>query len=578
MKLEKIITEKFEKDQQSLKESITALEKKLRRKQNENQNLMDNIEKLTRVELDRVSEIYDLKEVLAERDKECAKLSDDLAVKTKEQIDNIKVKDLECELEELRKALKITTEELWLHKEKLKIETENKKKKESRDMSENNILPKENGEIGKIKNSAHIIEDQREEIELLNHTISRGDEIIKSKDKEILDLKKMIMADQEQLCITEGEYSSLRCMMTEENETVHQVQQEMSRLLQIISDDQESMVLKDKTIADLGLEKDTLNIKISNLKASLKEKEVRLEEAEGNIKKQEDLLEMIETYKGKVKEAMDVIAVKSQQLESYSSEGATDSKEIESLREELRTRESAIQQQQLRNGELENSLSQLHLKLQSSQSALADKDEEIGRLSQEVENERKVAHHVQFTQERELMMKEKEMTTLSKILTEERKVLLEKEEEIKQLNNKVFLVSSKFCQISSPSHRFIFPAKGGEQELRSADTTTKDEVAVHHHKHAGRLLRGSNAVGFLRKVDAAAGMEKLEDSGDDGSDTVTFHDAINHEDTATATASATAYIESDEEDVLLDNLELDEDTDDRLPRKSDINFDQFSLG
>merc|ERR1712226_500076 len=79
MKLEKIITEKFEKDQQSLKESITTLEKKLRRKQNENQNLMDNIEKLTKVELDRVSEIYDLKEVLAERDKECVKLSDDLA-------------------------------------------------------------------------------------------------------------------------------------------------------------------------------------------------------------------------------------------------------------------------------------------------------------------------------------------------------------------------------------------------------------------------------------------------------------------------------------------------------------------
>ena len=146
IKLEKIITEKFEKDQQSLKESITALEKKLKRKQNENQNLLDNIEKLTKVELDRVSEIYDLKEVLAERDKECVKLSDELAVKTKEQIDNIKVKDLESELEELRKALKITTEELWLHKEKLKIETENKRKKESKDELENNILLKEKGD------------------------------------------------------------------------------------------------------------------------------------------------------------------------------------------------------------------------------------------------------------------------------------------------------------------------------------------------------------------------------------------------------------------------------------------------
>ena len=87
-----------------MKESITALEKKLRRKQNENINLMDNIEKLTKVELDRVSEIYELKEALEERAKECLKLSDDLAVKTKEQIDNIKVRDLECEIEDLKAA------------------------------------------------------------------------------------------------------------------------------------------------------------------------------------------------------------------------------------------------------------------------------------------------------------------------------------------------------------------------------------------------------------------------------------------------------------------------------------------
>merc|ERR1719510_2702751 len=110
------------------------------------------------------------------------------------------------------------------------------------------------------------------------------------------------------------------------------------------------MVLKDKTIAELGREKDNLNIKISNLKSSLEEKDKRLDEAEGNIKRQTDLLEMIETYKGKVKEAMEVIAVKSQQLESYSSnDAATESKEIESLREELKTKESAVQQQQLRN-------------------------------------------------------------------------------------------------------------------------------------------------------------------------------------------------------------------------------------
>ena len=63
----------------------------------------------------------------------------------------------------------------------------------------------------------------------------------------------------------------------------------------------------------------------------------------------------------------------------------------------------------------------------------------------DIETERQVTAHVQFTQERELMLKEKELAALNTILTQERKVLLEKEEEIKVLrgsaemenNNKV---------------------------------------------------------------------------------------------------------------------------------------------
>ena len=64
----------------------------------------------------------------------------------------------------------------------------------------------------------------------------------------------------------------------------------------------------------------------------------------------------------------------------------------------------------------------------------------------EVENERRVAAHVQFTQERELMMKEKEMAALNTILTQERRLLLDKEEEVKtlraavEIDNKVMLI------------------------------------------------------------------------------------------------------------------------------------------
>ena len=427
-----------------MKESITALEKKLRRKQNENINLMDNIEKLTKVELDRVSEIYELKEALEERAKECLKLSDELAVKTKEQIDNIKVRDLECEIEDLRAALKVTTEDLWLHKEKLKVQTENSSKRGSKDRLEcENISPlREKGELEKMKNAENIIENQREEIDQLNDIISRGDEIIKTKDNEILNLKKMIVKDQEKLVMTEGEYSSLRCMMTEENETIYQVQQEMSRLLQIISADQEAMVLKDKTIQELGLEKDSLNMKVSNLKSSLDEKNARLEEAEGNVKKQSELLEMIESYKVKVKEAMDVIALKSQELEACRDKGnGQDSKELESLREEMKRKDDTIQQNDIKIKQLEDDNKSVSQKLQSFECEMASRDEEVRQLTLQVENEKKVAHHVQFTQERELMMKEKEIVTLSKILTQERRVLLEKEEEIKQLNRKQVEVS-----------------------------------------------------------------------------------------------------------------------------------------
>jgi len=158
----------------------------------------------------------------------------------------------------------------------------------------------------------------------------------------------------------------------------------------------------------------------------------------------------------------------------------------------------------------------------------------------QVENEKKVAHHVQFTQERELMMKEKEIVTLSKILTQERRVLLEKEEEIKQLNRKQVerMREVRKCEVPTRPPR-----------TRSLFITTEMQV------EAG-IVNGNG--------------KHEENVTDDASDTVTFHDAVNHEETA--------YIESDEEDVLIDDLELDEDMDDRLPRKSDINFDQFSLG
>jgi hypothetical protein len=46
----------------------------------------------------------------------------------------------------------------------------------------------------------------------------------------------------------DGEYLDLKCLMTEENETVHQIESEMKRLLNIISEDQETILQKDKQV------------------------------------------------------------------------------------------------------------------------------------------------------------------------------------------------------------------------------------------------------------------------------------------------------------------------------------------
>merc|ERR1711915_854208 len=97
-KLEKMITEKLGKENETMNEVVANLERKLRRKQNENQNLIDNIEQLSKDEVEKTAEIFNLKEALDFQRKQCDKLADELALKTKEQLENVKVKDLESYL------------------------------------------------------------------------------------------------------------------------------------------------------------------------------------------------------------------------------------------------------------------------------------------------------------------------------------------------------------------------------------------------------------------------------------------------------------------------------------------------
>ena len=212
--LEKIISQNFGKEQEMLKETIATLEKKLKRKQNENNNLLENIAKISEDELHRVSEIYDLKEALECQNKESEKLADELAVKVKEQIENVKVKDLESELEETRKVLKCTTEEIWLLKEKLKVEEETSKKRD-KEISKLSISLSDiedfKRQVSEEENTSHIqmktmlkdcwkeIESQKAEIKQLNDLVTKGDEILKEKEEEISGLINLVEKDKEEI-------------------------------------------------------------------------------------------------------------------------------------------------------------------------------------------------------------------------------------------------------------------------------------------------------------------------------------------------------------------------------------------
>ena len=381
-KLEKMITEKFVKEQETVRESITSLEKKLRRKQNENQNLIDNIEKLTKAELDRVSDIYDLKETLRKRDEECLRLSDDLAVKTKEQLENIRVKDLEGELDDLRKVLKFTTEELWLLKEKVKVESSKTRRKH--DIENNNSI--DQNLVVEMKNMKALLDTQKEEMEEQNEMIDKGDSIIKQKDNEIDKLKRALMSDQEKMTITEGEYSSLRCLMTEENETIHQIQEEMSRLLKIIANDQEAMVTKEKEIEELSRKNESLDKDLEKVQGHLLERTEELDNAKKCQEKQEAMVEMIESYKTKIKESMGIIEEKSKEIEKLNqgcqpkSLDAEKDKQIAKLNEQNSEMEKQISQNSLKSQDHATALNEINKQMIGLECELNLKEDLICQL------------------------------------------------------------------------------------------------------------------------------------------------------------------------------------------------------
>ena len=204
-KLEKIITERLNDKQEEIEEQMDKLEKKLKRKQNEVNNLLNTIHTSKENEDKLNYEINNLKQALDKKNIESVKLADELAMKAKEQLDNIRVTDLKSELEDARQMLKRTTEENWFLKEKLRVEQENGQKKEREigklscqvgdleSRKENDMMQDVEA---KLAETLEEVETYKSEIHQLNNLISHADEIVKEKEKEILWLHDVAQKNQ----------------------------------------------------------------------------------------------------------------------------------------------------------------------------------------------------------------------------------------------------------------------------------------------------------------------------------------------------------------------------------------------
>jgi len=241
-KLEKILTEKLsvgQDVQDDLEKQLLDKESELLDKNAETMALEKRVAELKEVEEKMRKELEEAKE-------EGVRMADQLAAQAKEQMDSVKVTDLEAELADTKTALKKVTEEAWLTKEKLRVEVENGQKRQNDTNAAQNLATQE-----KIACLQEELDMSRLQVKQLNDLVSEADEIVKDKEREVVQLSELVDRDRMLIKERDGEYLDLKCLMTEENETVHQIESEMKRLLNIISEDQETILQKEKQVISL---------------------------------------------------------------------------------------------------------------------------------------------------------------------------------------------------------------------------------------------------------------------------------------------------------------------------------------
>ena len=121
----------------------------------------------------------------------------------------------------------------------------------------------------------------------------------------------------------EDEFVSLKCLMTEENETVHQIEVEMQRLMKIISDDKQLIQEKDLLITKLReiemkelREEQDDEAKVEHFKKALSESEAEIESLKSNLLNQRELSTTHALLQSKMSDLMNIIEEQNKQIKN----------------------------------------------------------------------------------------------------------------------------------------------------------------------------------------------------------------------------------------------------------------------
>ena len=212
----------------------------------------------------------------------------------------------------------------------------------------------------------------------------------------------------------------MKSLMTEENETVHQIEVEMEKLLQIISADKQLIQEKDLLISKLR--KQNLQIEQVDFKKILQEKDIALKHLQSE--KEDELLDV------------------NKKLELYENSLIESEREIESLRNNLKT---------------QIELSETHQALQSKMSELMKIIEEQNIQIKNLNEKEKNQHTI--SQRNEILQKELHVLKIT---------IQQKDLDIKSLNQ---LLDGKEERLKETEN--ILSKLNVEADLRERDETIK---------------------------------------------------------------------------------------------------------